>query len=321
MPVTVVKVTGNAPQNIGGCGLFQPDAPNGSIESATITVWTKDRSGQPCPVLLTDVLAHEIGHLFGLADVTDLGCAGHIMGMPIGGTGTRAVYADDCSVADHQWETSAEGESSSDPWCDAYCWTSCSGSYCPPRSDGAEGCPVLIDLENDGFRLTGLEDPVWFDIDADGEIELMSWTDRGEGILVLDRNENGFIDDGSELFGDATLLADGSRAANGYLALAELDSWLSGGNGDGEISTDDAAYVSLRLWTDADHSGTSAPDELQTLEAAGIQRVGLQYRTSHRTDRYGNKFRFLGRAWQEGRGGALRSISTWDVFFTVTAVD
>lgn len=321
IPVLVVKVTGNAPQSILSCGLFQPEAPNGYIESGTITVWTKDRNGNACPVLLTDVLAHEIGHLLGLADAPDLDCAGHIMGASFGGTNTRTVYADDCATADAQWETPAEGESSSDPWCDVYCWTSCTGSYCPPRSDGAEGCPLLVDVENDGVRLTGLNDPVWFDIDADGGVDLISWTDRGEGILVLDRNGNGSIEDGGELFGDATLLADGTRAANGYLALAELDSWQFGGNGDGGISADDAAFTSLRLWTDADHSGTSKPEELQTLEQTGIRRIELQYRTSHRKDRHGNELRYLGRAWQKGRGGVVRPILTWDVFFTVVPID
>ncbi len=213
--------------------------------------------------------------------------------------GTRTVYADDCAVADAQWTTSQEGETN-DPYCEAY------------------GCsPILVDLENDGFQLTGLDDPVWFDIDADGDMDLMSWTNRGEGMLALDRNGNGAIDDGGELFGDATLLADGTRAANGYLALAELDSWLFGGNGDGVIDATDAAFGTLLLWTDTDHSGTSKPGELQTFEQAGILRIGLQYRTSHRVDRYGNEFRYLGHAWQERRGGGVRPILTWDVFFRV----
>ena len=172
-------------------------------------------------------------------------------------------------------------------------------------------------MENDGIHLTGLNDPVWFDIDADGDVELMSWTNQGEGLLALDRNGNGSIDDGGELFGDATVLADGTRAANGYLALAELDSWAFGGNGDGQIDARDAAFGFLRLWRDRDHSGTSRPDELHTLAEAGIRRIGLSYRTSQRRDRYGNEFRYLGRAWKEGPNGVLRPILTWDVFFLV----
>jgi hypothetical protein len=313
VPVLVVKRVGNADPTSDGCGLFEGSAPNGYLESATITVWTKTKDGQPCPVLLTDVLAHELGHLMGLANALDLNCAGHIMGFPFGGESTRTVNADDCAVADAQWETSAEGETT-DPWCDAYCWTSCVNGQCP---SGAPSCPILIDLENDGIRLTGLRDPVWFDIDADGDRDLMSWTDRGEGLLSLDRNGNGAIDDGGELFGDATVLTNGARAANGYLALAELDTWLFGGNGDGQIDAGDAAFGALVLWTDRDHSGTSKPEELQTLGQAGIRRIGLEYKTSHRRDRYGNDLRFLGRAWQERRPGVVSPILTWDVFFTV----
>ncbi|HYU32421.1 MAG TPA: hypothetical protein VEW48_09670 [Thermoanaerobaculia bacterium] len=299
IPVTITKVEGNSTSPEGGCGrtTYPGTTVGRTVSSVEITIWTTESDGDSCAPL-TDTLAHELGHVLLLADVPDSSCIGHIMGRRYAG-GTRTVYADDCAVADAQWTTSQEGETN-DPYCEAY------------------GCsPILVDLENDGFQLTGLDDPVWFDIDADGDMDLMSWTNRGEGMLALDRNGNGAIDDGGELFGDATLLADGTRAANGYLALAELDSWLFGGNGDGVIDATDAAFGTLLLWTDTDHSGTSKPGELQTFEQAGILRIGLQYRTSHRVDRYGNEFRYLGHAWQERRGGGVRPILTWDVFFRV----
>jgi hypothetical protein len=208
------------------------------------------------------------------------------------------------------WETPSE--TYYDPYCDAYCPTSCVNNACPDHPS-----PILIDLENDGVHLTGLGDPVWFDIDADGKLDLMSWTDRSEGFLALDRNGNGVIDDGGELFGTATLLSNGTRASNGYVALAELDSWVFSGNGDGHLDSADAAFGSLRLWTDRNHDGISQPEELQTLAEAGIQRIDLDYRSSRRTDRYGNEFRFLGRAWKMGRNGVVHPVPTWDVFFLV----
>lgn len=313
IPVTVVKISGNAPPDVEGCGFFDPDAPTGQIESATITVWTSNSKGGACP-LLTDVLAHEFGHLLGLANAPDLSCAGFIMGRSFGGTSTRTVGAGECAVADDMWETPAESDPPNDPWCDAYCWTSCVNNSCP---QGHPGCPILFDLEGNGIRLTALNDPVWFDIDADGDRDLMSWTNRSEGILAFDRNGNGMIDDGGELFGNATLLADGTRALNGYLALAELDSWAFGGNGDEFIDSADAAFTSLWIWTDLSHDGASQPQELQTLDERGVRRIGLDYRRSNRTDRYGNEFRFLGRAWKEDRHGVLRPMLTWDVFFMV----
>jgi hypothetical protein len=172
-------------------------------------------------------------------------------------------------------------------------------------------------MENDGIRLTGLDDPVWFDIDADGALDLMSWTNRSEGILALDRNGNGTIDNGAELFGNFTLLSDGTRALNGYLALAELDTWLFGGNGDSVINPADSAFGSLRLWTDRNHDGLSQPEELATLSESGIRRLSLDYARSQRTDRYGNEFRFRSWAWQAGHNGIERPVLTWDVFFVV----
>jgi hypothetical protein len=215
------------------------------------------------------------------------------------------------------WETYPEANPPSDPFCDAYCWTSCVNNTCPQRTNPYDGCPILIDMENDGIHLTGLDDPVWFDIDADGAPDLMSWTDGGEGLLALDRDGNGAIDDGSELFGNFTRLADGSRALNGYLALAELDSWVFSGNGNGVIDAADAAFGSLWLWTDRNHDGASQPEELKTLDEAGVRRIGLGYRRSNRTDRYGNEFRFVSWALKTGPNGFVRPVLTWDVFFLV----
>jgi hypothetical protein len=313
--VTVVRKTGNSTATQGGCGRFTPSVVNGRLESAIIEVWTHQADGQSCAPL-TDSVAHEFGHLLGLANAPDpLGeCLGHIMGSRVAGF-TRTVGTDDCDVADQKWETTDETQPpSSDPYCDAYCWTGCVNSTCPT---GNPWCPILVDMENDGIRLTGLSDPVWFDIDADGDPDLMSWTDRSEGILALDRNGNGAIDHGGELFGNATRLASGYRASNGYEALAEFDSWLAGGNGDGVIDTADAIFGVLWLWTDRDHDGISQPEELSTLDQAGLRRIGLDYRSSRRLDRHGNEFRFLGRAWKAGRSGGLRPLLTWDVFFVV----
>ena len=312
VPVTVVKVDGRSTTQGGGCGFFEPSIVNGHLESANITVWTNQADGTSCEPL-TDSLAHELGHLLGLDNAPDpFGqCLDHIMG----GRGigfTRSVQPDDCQVADDKWMTTNESQPQPDPYCDAYCNTYCVDNVCSDHPS-----PILIDLENDGVHLTGLDDPVWFDITADGRLDLISWTGRSEGLLALDRNGNGKIDDGSELFGNATRLANGTRATNGYQALAELDSPIFGGNGDGHIDSADAAFSSLRLWVDRNHDGISQPEELLTLTQAGVERIGLEYRWSPRTDRYGNQFRFVGRAWKKGPNGALHPILTWDVFFLI----
>lgn len=310
IPVTVVLVTGRSTAPQGGCGLFDPDAVNGHLESASITVWTQQGNGDSCAPL-TDSLAHEFGHLLGLADAPDPfgACFDHIMGGRALGF-DRSVQSDDCQEADQHWVTPYEQADPPDPYCAAYCPTQCINNVCQDHPS-----PILMDLENDGIHLTGLDDPVWFDIDADGTQDLLSWTDRSEGFLVLDRNYNGRIDDGGELFGTATRLIDGALAPNGYIAMAELDSQAFNGNEDGHLDSADTAFGFLRLWTDHNHDGISQAEELQTLGAAGIQRIDLEYRSSRRTDRYGNEFRFLGRAWKRGHFGAVRPILTWDVFF------
>jgi hypothetical protein len=308
VPVRIVRVAGNSTVQGGGCGGTSLDRSNGQVTSATITVFSNENDGDSC-VPLTDVIAHEFGHLFGLADVPDPSCIGHIMGPRLAG-GTRGVQSDDCDVANSMWTTSTE--SFYDPYCEAYCPTYCTGSICEGHPS-----PILIDLENDGIHLTGLDDPVWFDIDADGALDLLSWTDRSEGLLALDRNGNGTIDNGGELFGNVTRLSNGTRPLNGYQALAELDSWIFNGNGDGHLDAADPAFSSLLLWTDQNHDGISQPEELQAVDQAGVRRIDLEYRRNRRIDRHGNLFAFVGRAWWTGPHGVVRPLLTWDIFFSI----
>ena len=196
----------------------------------------------------------------------------------------------------------------------------CDSSALPLYDGGIfVGCfsPILIDMEGDGFALTNAAGGVDFDIAPGGAVEHISWTAAGsdEAFLVLDRNGNGAIDDGAELFGNFTPQPP-SANRNGFAALAEYDRTDGGGNGDGEIDEDDAIFASLRLWTDSDHDGRSTPDELATLHDAGVTAVELRYHESRRVDEHGNWFRY--RAKVEGRKGSGIARWAWDVFFTTT---
>jgi len=106
-----------------------------------------------------------------------------------------------------------------------------------PEPIDTHDCPILVDLDTNGFHLSGVEDAVRFDLDADGFAERLSWTAAGEqdGFLCRDLNGNGTIDDGRELFSRQTLLASGERAEIAYWALAELDLPELGGNADGVV--------------------------------------------------------------------------------------
>ncbi len=80
--------------------------------------------------------------------------------------------------------------------------------------------PMTLDLDGDGVETVSVNDGVYFDHDGNGFAEKSGWVSKDDAILVRDLNNNGQIDDGSELFGDQTILSDGTEAANGFEALA-----------------------------------------------------------------------------------------------------
>ena len=177
--------------------------------------------------------------------------------------------------------------------------------------------PILLDLDSNGFHLVGLEEGVDFDMDGDGVVERLGWTrgDQLDAFLCNDRNGNGLIDDGTELFGNFTPLAGGGRAANGYLAVRELDTPALGGNGDGYLNEADSGFHALCLWIDLDHDGATDEGELTSLTEMGVLEVEHEYTVTRRRDRHGNLFALKSRGWMEGSGGSERRLQTYDVFF------
>ena len=131
--------------------------------------------------------------------------------------------------------------------------------------------PLIIDLGGDGFVISSKAAGANFDLDGNGFAEKINWT-SSEGILSLDLNENGTIDNGGELFGDKTLLANGKYAANGFEALAQYDT-----NNDGVIDTNDEIFSRLLVWIDKNADGISTSDELKHLDELGISAIYLNY--------------------------------------------
>ncbi len=150
----------------------------------------------------------------------------------------------------------------------------------PPRRD-----PLILDLDGDGIETVASANGAYFDHDGNGFAERTGWVGSDDGLLVLDRNSDGIINNGTELFGDQTILQNGQTASNGFQALSDLD-----GNSDGKIDANDAAYSQIRVWQDSDGDGYSysRADELQSLSDLGIAAIDTGYTTTNIDDGNGN---------------------------------
>ena len=122
--------------------------------------------------------------------------------------------------------------------------------------------PLAIDLNNDGIKDTNLDYKINFDLDNNGFKEATSWISENDALIAIDRNNNGIIDNGSELFGNKTKsntarIYTNPNSKNGFESLKELDS-----NNDGIIDEKDKEFTNLLLWQDKNSNGISETDEL-----------------------------------------------------------
>jgi hypothetical protein len=204
------------------------------------------------------------------------------------------------------------------PGTGSYCFYSSNGATCNPGTFAFPPCccfwsPIVIDISRPsdwapnsgtGYQFTDVAGGVRFDLDGNGVKEQVAWpTATSENAwLVLDRNGNGVIDSGKELFGNFTdqsgpygeYVPPGQ--GNGWQALAAFDRRDNlGGNQDQIISRADVIFENLRLWVDRNHNGISEPNELITLESIGITKIDYNYLNELWTDAFGNSFRFKGK--------------------------
>ncbi|WP_370470190.1 hypothetical protein [Snodgrassella alvi] len=145
--------------------------------------------------------------------------------------------------------------------------------------------PIILDLDGDGIETIGSNEleGALFDHDNDGIRTATGWVKSDDGILVFDRNGDGIINNGSELFGDSSKIWNGKFAQNGYEALKEFDS-----NFDGKVNAKDKNFSKLRVWRDLNHDGITQENELFTLEQVGVKALYLEHQNTNSSLGNGN---------------------------------
>ncbi len=152
-----------------------------------------------------------------------------------------------------------------------------------------------------------------FDLAAAGEAPATrtDWPTEATPWLVLDRDGDGRITSGRELFGSAVMV-DGHAAHDGFEALANIDA-----NHDGVIDSHDPLFGAMRAWSDRNHDRVSSPDEMQPLTAFGIKSIPVGYTVDARCDARGNCERERAPLTWHDASGAAHTGAVVDVHLAV----
>ena len=127
--------------------------------------------------------------------------------------------------------------------------------------------PIVLDLDDDGVEMVSIgTSTVMFDVDGDGILENTGWVGADDGLLVLDRNGNGVIDDGSEI----SFVQDTLGATTDLEGLVAFDS-----NNDGVFDANDDQFADFQVWQDVNQDGISQASELKSLSEMGITSIDL----------------------------------------------
>lgn len=135
--------------------------------------------------------------------------------------------------------------------------------------------PIVFDLDGDGVETLSVDEGIEFDLLNSGVKVQTGWVSGDDALLAIDSNDNGVIDDRSELFG--------GNIGEGFGKLKTFDS-----NDDGFVDSSDVNFSELKVWQDANENGLTDTDELVSLESAGIVSLDTAYTDVFNTDAQGN---------------------------------
>ncbi len=152
-----------------------------------------------------------------------------------------------------------------------------SASVTTTETQVQQGDPIVFDLDNDGVELSNYQQGARFDLMGTGRAQQTAFVNGGDAFLALDRNKDGSINSGLELFGEQ------HGASNGFEELRKFDL-----NGDGTINRNDAIFNELRLFKD-NGNGLTEAGELLSLADAGIDEILLNYRNVDQKAAGGNR--------------------------------
>lgn len=155
--------------------------------------------------------------------------------------------------------------------------------------------PIILDLDGDGIEMKSIKkSKAMFDMNGDGSLDDTGWTGKGDGFLVIDRNNDGLINSASEL----SFAAEDPEARSDLEALAVLDN-----NNDRVLNKDDARFKELKVWVDANGNGVTDAGELKTLEEVGITEIGLAGRAVSGTAKIGDNVLISTATFKRSNGG------------------
>jgi VCBS repeat-containing protein len=172
-------------------------------------------------------------------------------------------------------------------------WSPTSGGAANTRLTGSSllaigtATPLILDLNNDGVHTLAADDVIQYDLLGTGTPASVGWSSPEDGFLVFDINNDGVINDGSEMFGEATRLSNGGLASNGFEALIDLDFNL-----DGVLDLNDPLFSYLQIWKDANSDGITDLGELFSLADQNITSFDVHPQEANRVEN-GNQIKLV----------------------------